>query len=168
MSVLDELSPSQLRDLVSLTMWFWGNLHQKWRGILEEEYGLKATSELESKMMAEVGRGQARKIKQLFDITEKGIPGIMKVMEFVPEKFLEENFCVLEETERSVTYGNLACSAQKARIRKGKPEYPCKNPGIAYFQALASEIDPDIKVSCIVCPPDPHPDDMWCKWKLEI
>ena len=168
MSVLDELSSSQLKELVNLTMWFWGNLHQRWRNVLEEEYGLKAASDLELKMLAGVGRSQGRGIKRLLNITERGIPGIMKAMEFVPEKFLEENFQLLEKSERSVIYGNSSCSAQKARIQKGKPEYPCKNPGIAYFQALASEIDPDIKASCIVCPPDSHPDNMWCKWKLEI
>jgi hypothetical protein len=168
MSVLDELSSLKLKDLVNLSMWFWGSLHQRWRSVIEEEYGLGVASRLESKMIAGVGRSQARKIKQAFDITEKGIPGVIKMMEFAPEKFLEENFQILERTERSVTYGNSSCSAQKARVKKGKPEYPCKDPGIVYFQGLVSEIDPDIRVNCIACPPDPHPDDMWCRWKLEI
>jgi hypothetical protein len=31
-----------------------------------------------------------------------------------------------------------------------------------------SELNPNIKFNCTVCPPDKHPDDLWCEWEVWI
>ena len=163
---LEGLSTAQMENLIETMMWFWGNLHQRWRSAVEDEYGLDAACKLELKLIGDVGRSHAKRIKKIFNIGE-GIPGFVNAFRFVPENFVEE-FEVLEQTEKHVVLCNPSCSAQKARIKWGKSEFPCKEPGILYFTNFAREIDPNAKLSCIVCPPDDHPDDCYCKWRLEI
>ncbi len=58
------------------------------------------------------------------------------------------------------------CHPQKARIRKGLGEFPCRTVGRAYFESLLAELNPDIRFRCLVCPPDEHPDDLWCEWEV--
>jgi hypothetical protein len=59
-----------------------------------------------------------------------------------------------------------ACRPQKARMRKGLGEFPCKGVGLAYLQGLVPQLHKDIRFQCTLCPPDEHPHDLWCQWAL--
>lgn len=54
---------------------------------------------------------------------------------------------------------------QKARVSKGLGEFPFKGGGKVYFEGLLNELNPAIMFQCLVCPPDEHPEDLWCMWK---
>jgi hypothetical protein len=58
------------------------------------------------------------------------------------------------------------CHTQKARIRQGLGEFPCKSAGTSYFERFAPALNPDLKYRCIFCPPDMHSQDAWCKWEV--
>jgi len=163
---LSGISMSQMEDLLETMMWVWGNLHQRWRSAVEDEYGLDATLKLELKLIGDAGKSHAKRIKRIFNI-QKGISGFIEAYRFTPVNFVED-FEILEQTEKHAVFYNPSCSAQKARTKRGKSEFPCKEAGILYFTNFAREIDPNIKFSCIVCPPDDLPADCFCKWKIEV
>lgn len=98
---------------------------------------------------------------------QKVLPALLRACRFVPENFVEE-FKISEQTDKKAVFYNPSCTAQRARTKRGRSEFPCRESGILYFTGFAREIDPDIKVSCIVCPPDDHPDDCFCKWEIEV
>ena len=58
------------------------------------------------------------------------------------------------------------CRVQSARKRKGLPDFPCKSVGLVEYEWFAKTIDPRIETRCICCPPDAHPDDVWCEWEF--
>jgi len=58
------------------------------------------------------------------------------------------------------------CRPQKTRVRQGTGEFSCKGVGRAYFEGLLKELNPDIRFNCLVCPPDEHPEDLWCNWEV--
>jgi hypothetical protein len=60
------------------------------------------------------------------------------------------------------------CRVQSARRRKGLPHFPCKSVGLVEYAEFAKAIDPRIRTRCISCPPDEHPDDVWCAWEFTI
>ncbi|MFO7654273.1 MAG: DUF6125 family protein [Candidatus Krumholzibacteriia bacterium] len=60
------------------------------------------------------------------------------------------------------------CRVQLARQRKGLPDFPCKSVGLVEYETFARTIDPRLRVSCITCPPDPHPGDLFCAWEFVL
>ena len=70
---------------------------------------------------------------------------------------VEGNSCRVEVTD---------CRPQKARLAAGQGELPCKEVGAGYMEAFLAELGPDWGFECNFCPPDPHPKDLWCSWRV--
>jgi hypothetical protein len=60
------------------------------------------------------------------------------------------------------------CHQQVRRLEDGLGEIACKPAGIAICEAAARVINPAAKVTCLVCPPDEHSENVWCEWEFEI
>lgn len=133
---------------------------------MEEKYGLNDVRMIELKFIGEVGRAHAKRIKKIFNIGE-GISECIKASAYAPENFIED-FRIETQDEKHAIFYNPSCTAQKARVKRCLNEYPCKEAGILYFSNFFNEIDENITFSCIVAPPDDHPDDCYCKWRIDV
>ena len=138
-----------------------------WFVNVEEKFGLDMAIEIDTRVWERYGATEAKRIKKVLDITEEGIPALVKALNFqiwVPG--MEYEFP--EVTEKSVVFNVTDCTPQKARIRDKRGEFPCKPVGVALFKKFAETIDPRLKMKCLVCPPDQHPEDVWCSWKFQL
>lgn len=73
----------------------------------------------------------------------------------------------LEETPGSLVLRINKCRVQDTRKKRGLPDYNCKSSGVAEYSYFAEAIDPRVKMKCIACPPDEHPDEWWCAWEFK-
>jgi len=160
-----QIPVEKLVELCSKTSY---TLDGLWFTLVESKFGLDVALEIDVEVWRRLCLIQAKRIQKYFPL-DKGssIRNLVKVVELDPllavykpkTVQLSDNHAVLRLTD---------CPPQKARIRDGRGEFPCKPVGVALFTSYAEVIDPRVKVSCLACPPDAHPEEFWCEWQFDI
>ena len=134
---------------------------------LEERYGIDLAIDLDTKVWERYGITEVRRLKKLLNITDGGIENLIKALNFqiwVPDM----DFEFQDISDKKVVFNITDCTPQKLRLRDNRGEFECKPVGVALFNKFAEEIDPKIKMRCKFCPPDKHPDDIWCIWEFSL
>lgn len=133
---------------------------------IEERWGTEGAIEVDRFVWEVMGKIEARRIKQLFDINGRDVSAVIEALRYSGWAMdIEDKEIILENKNRAIVR-NLKCRVQLTRIKKGLGEFPCKQVRWGFLKAFAKEFNPDIKVLCNVCPPDEHPDDLWCEWEF--
>ncbi len=166
MEELESLPKETLVKIIKMFSRNWLTLDSLWFLGVEDEYGFDAVLKIDSKVWEALSLIETKRAKETLNLTGEGPLAVMRAINFmscIP--------CCPPVEERSLSKVTLSfphCVPQEARARKGKGELPCKPMGVAFFSNVAKVIDPRVKVSCLFCPPDPHPQDVWCRWELTI
>ena len=134
---------------------------------IEERFGTEIATEIDRKVWEVMGKIEARRIKKLFNIKNDDIPSLMKALSYSGWTLDLEDKEMLVEKNRAIIR-NIKCRVQNTRISKGLGEFGCKPVRFGFLKAFAREFNPDIVVKCNVCPPDKHPDNLWCEWEFTL
>jgi hypothetical protein len=134
---------------------------------IEEHYGTEIATEIDAKVWAVMGKIEARKLKEFLGISKTDIPSMMHALLYTSWALDLEDKEVEIKDEYAIIR-NLRCRVQNTRRAKGLLEFGCKQVRHGFLQAFAKEFNPDIIVSCKLCPPDPHPKNLWCVWEFKI
>lgn len=134
---------------------------------IEEEFGTEAATEIDRKVWSVMGKIEARRIKNLFTITKKDIPSMLKALRYSGWALDLEDKEIIVEKDHAIVR-NVRCRVQNTRLKKGLKEFGCKPVRWGFLKAFAKEFNKDIEVICKVCPPDKHPDDLWCEWEFTV
>jgi hypothetical protein len=134
---------------------------------IEESYGTKAATTIDQHVWEIMGKIEARKLKEFLRITTNDISSMMKALQYSSWALdLEDK--EINITKKSAVIRNVRCRVQNTRREKGLPEFACKPVRFVFLKAFAKEFNPDIVVKCIVCPPDKHPENLWCEWEFRL
>lgn len=143
-------------------LWFLG---------MEQKYGLQAAIDTDTEVWARYGAIEARRIKRILGLTDDDDPieamsKALNLQIWAQSKGME--YDILQPSENTVVFNVTDCSVQRARMRDNRPLFPCKPVGVALFDEFAKTMNPKFKMKCLVCPPDDHPDDLWCSWEFKL
>lgn len=139
-----------------------------WFTAIEQEYGFDVALKLDIEIWRKFAKIHARRLVKAFAIEEDTpIRTLVKMLKVDPMMAIYEPE-IGELADNRAVLRCTNCPPQKARIRDGRGEYSCKSVGVVLFSSYAQVADPGIKLSCLVCPPDPHPPQYWCEWQFEI
>ena len=161
----EELSTQELVRLVRLLSRNWLTLDGNWFDLVERRFGLQVALELDVQMWRRQARIEARRIQREFLEGLRGLEAVLRAMGLMSWAFADVDY-VVERQEGSALVTFRRCHPQEARRRAGKGEFPCREAGRAWREALCEVLAPELKVVCHFCPPGPHPEEAWCRWEF--
>jgi hypothetical protein len=162
MKMLSSLDEWELIDLLLF------NIKNLWRvdGLyflgIEKRFGTDAAIDIDIECWEYLAEIEVKYLKQMFSLGSN-LDDLAKALRFTswaldhPSKEIEINGDTL-------IFRITDCHTQKARKEKLLPEFSCKNVRGKYLKIFVEKFNPDIDVRCNICPPDEHPDNIWCEW----
>ena len=165
--IISEIPKDKIADYIFMhlrNMWAVDGLY--YLGI-EEKMGTETATEIDRKVWEVMGKIEARRIKKLFELKKDDIPTMMKGLRLSGWTLdLEDKEIIIEKDKGIIR--NIKCRVQNTRLKKGLKEFGCKPVRWDFLKSFVHEFNPKIEVKCNVCPPDKHPNDLWCEWVFEL
>jgi hypothetical protein len=162
---LEAIPKEQLIELFKLSAQLMLTIDGLWFVGAEKIMGVDTTMKVDEEVWRQFGALEANRMKKFLRM--ESVSTLEDVCKIVllspmwvgvgPQAEIENGRCYLSVTN---------CLPQKARIKKGLSELPCKTMGSTYFEGFTPTLDQGLKFKCIFCPPDKHPNDVWCKWEV--
>ena len=165
--LLDKLDREQLYEYLDM------QIRNIWRvdGMyflgIEKRHDMQEATDVDAECWEYMGKVEARELSKFLNVEKPGPAQALNLLRHTSWSLSHQLKTFSLEPDGSATFSIDVCRTQKIRVSKGLEEHPCRQVRERYLNAFAKELNPDLKLVCISCPPDRTTNDVYCRWKFE-
>jgi hypothetical protein len=135
---------------------------------IEKKLGTEDATEVDAGVWQAMAEIEAKSLQRMFDVGKNpDVPTVMSLLRKTSWA-LDQPFKTVEVSSERAVLSVDRCRTQETRLNKGFGEFPCKKVRFGYLESFARALNPNVKVNCLVCPPDKHQKGSWCKWEFVL
>ena len=160
------LTKEKLIDYINIVNRNFWTLQGNWMVSIGERYSNQVALEFDDICFGRCAEVQVYRLKKFFNLGSD-IPSLIRIFTF--SQFWSTLDCEYDRvTDKQIIWRVTRCPMQLQRIKNGLGELPCKLSALSINEKIAKAINPKMKVACLLCPPDSHPENRWCEWLFEL
>ena len=166
LSLIEDMSNYEMKNYCEFLLWHYRVVDAFWFLYVSETLDQETAESINERVWSKAAGMAAKDLQKRYMIREKGLKGFVKAQKLFPWSIIIGY--EYEEKDGEVIISVPRCAPQLARVAKGLPEFSCKEMHRSEFTNFAKIFDERIQVECLFAPPDPHPDDTFCRWRFTL